>query len=156
MKNALSKRSIIRKTMQVGGSTLMSRVLGIIREVLMVRYLGAGAMADAFITAWKIPNSLRKIFAEGALSAAFTPTMVKLIKEDKKDAANGLMSLGFLFFEGIVLALCTIVIITAPTVVWLMAPGFSPEQVARTVPFLRILMPFIFFISISALLAGAL
>ncbi len=156
MKTALSKQSIIKKTIQVGGSTLGSRVLGIIREVLMVRFLGAGVVADAFITAWKIPNSLRKIFAEGALSAAFIPTLVKLVKDGKKEDANGLMTLAFLVFEGIVLALCALVIIKAPTVVWIMAPGFSPEQIVRTVPYLRILMPFIFFISSSALLAGAL
>lgn len=142
--------------MQVGGSTLGSRVLGIIREILMVRFLGAGAVADAFITAWKIPNSLRKIFAEGALSAAFIPTLVKLVKDGNREDANGLMSLAFIVFEGIVLALVALVILHAPTVVWFMAPGFSPEQIARTVPYLRILMPFIFFISSSALLAGAL
>ncbi len=156
MKTTLSKQSIIHKTIQVGGSTLGSRVLGIIREILMVRYLGAGAVADAFITAWKIPNSLRKIFAEGALSAAFIPTLVKLVKEGKRDDANGLISLGFLVFEGIVLILCIIVILTAPTVVWFMAPGFSQEEIAQAVPYLRILMPFIFFISSSSLLAGAL
>ncbi|MEX0849390.1 MAG: murein biosynthesis integral membrane protein MurJ [Candidatus Dependentiae bacterium] len=156
MKNALSKQSIIKKTIQVGGSTLGSRFLGIIREVLMVRYLGAGAGADAFITAWKIPNSLRKIFAEGALSAAFIPTLVKLVKDGKKEDANGLMSMAFLVFEGIVLALCALIIVKAPLVVWFMAPGFSSEQIASTVPYLRILMPFIFFISSSALLAGAL
>jgi len=152
----LHKRSIIKKTMQVGGSTLGSRVFGIIREVLMVRYLGSGAVADAFITAWKIPNSLRKIFAEGALSAAFIPTLVTLVKKGDREQASGLMTLGFLVFEGIVLALCAVVICCAPTVVWMMAPGFSAEQIARTVPYLQILMPFIFFISSSALLAGAL
>lgn len=130
--------------------------MGIIREVLMVRYLGAGAVADAFITAWKIPNSLRKIFAEGALSAAFIPTLVTLVKEGKRDDANGLISLGFIVFEGIVLALCILVMWYAPTVVWFMAPGFGPEEIARAVPYLRILMPFIFFISSSSLLAGAL
>ncbi len=152
----MDKKNIIQKTIQVGTSTLASRILGLVREVLMSRYLGVGIMADAFVAAYKIPNSLRKIFAEGALSAAFIPTLVKLVKEGKRDDANGLISLGFLVFEGIVLVLCILVILTAPTVVWLMAPGFSQEEIARAVPFLRILMPFIFFISSSSLLAGAL
>lgn len=156
MKTALTKRSIIMKTIQVGGSTLGSRFLGIIREVLMVRYLGAGAIADAFITAWKIPNSLRKIFAEGALSAAFIPTLVTLVKEGRREDANGLISIGFLVFEGIVLALCFLVMWEAQRVVWFMAPGFSEDQIRQTVPYLRIVMPFIFFISSSALLTGAL
>ncbi len=156
MKSSLTRQSIISKTMQVGISTLGSRVLGIIREILTVKYLGAGSAADAFITAWKIPNSLRKIFAEGALSAAFIPMLVKLVKEGKKDEANGLMSLGFIVFEGIVLLLCALVMIYAGQVIWLMAPGFSEDQIVKTVPYLRILMPFIFFISSGALLAGAL
>jgi putative peptidoglycan lipid II flippase len=156
MKSALTRRSIMSKTMQVGFSTLGSRFLGIIREVFTVRYLGVGSAADAFITAWKIPNSLRKIFAEGALSAAFIPMLVKLVKEGNREDANGLMSLGFIVFEGIVLLLCALVILKAESVVWLMAPGFSDEQVLVAMPYLRILMPFIFFISSSALLAGAL
>ncbi len=156
MKSALTRESIMSKTMQVGISTLGSRFLGIIREVLTVRYLGASSAADAFITAWKIPNSLRKIFAEGALSAAFIPMLVKLVKGGHRDDANGLMSLGFIVFEGIVLLLCVLVILKAESVVWLMAPGFSEEQVLVAMPYLQILMPFIFFVSSSALLAGAL
>ncbi len=73
MKSKLSKKSIIQKTIQVGSSTLVSRVLGLIREILQVRYLGANEISDAFATAFRIPNSLRKVFAEGALTAAFVP-----------------------------------------------------------------------------------
>ena len=72
----MHKRSIIKKTIQIGSSTLMSRFLGIIRELLMVRYLGANAVSDAFLVAYKIPNSIRKIFAEGAMSAAFFPLLL--------------------------------------------------------------------------------
>src|SRR5277367_5986131 len=105
----LTQKTILKKTVQVGGSTLISRFLGIIREVLMVRYLGASGLSDAFLTAYKIPNSLRKIFAEGALSAAFIPTVVSTIKNNNKDAIAGLMSLAFLFFEGTVLTLCALI-----------------------------------------------
>ena len=151
----LHKKSILKKTLEVGGSTLLSRFFGIIREVLLVRFLGAGALSDAFLTAYKIPNSLRKIFAEGALSAAFIPTLVGIVRKDRSQA-NSLMTLAFLFFEGIVLILCGVIMWYAQEVIATIAPGFSSEQVANTVPFLRILMPFIFFISSSALLAGAL
>lgn len=156
MSSALHKKSIIKKTLQVGGSTLLSRFFGILRELLMVRFLGVGIISDAFVTAYKIPNSLRKIFAEGALSAAFIPTLVKTSKEHGKKTVNSLMSLAFLVFEGLVLFLCSWVILHAEKVVSLIAPGFSAEQAAYAVPFLRILMPFLFFISSSALLAGAL
>lgn len=151
-----SKKTIIKKTMEVGGFTFLSRILGIIREVLMVRYLGASAMSDAFLTAYKIPNSLRKIFAEGALSAAFIPTMVNTMQSKGRAGVKGLMTLGFIFFEGLVIALCALVILKAELVIRFIAPGFSEVQVQQAVPILQIVMPFIFFVSSSALIAGAL
>jgi len=93
-----SQKRILKKTIEVGGSTLVSRFFGILREVIMVRYLGASGLSDAFLTAYKIPNSLRKIFAEGALSAAFIPTIVTTMQHDNKKGIAGLMSLAFLIF----------------------------------------------------------
>lgn len=152
----LSHKTILQKTIQVGSSTLLSRFFGIVREVLTVRYLGVSGLSDAFLTAYKIPNSLRKIFAEGALSAAFIPTVVSTIKHDDKNAVAGLMSLAFLIFEGIVLTLCAFIMNYAEYVIRFIAPGFSEEQIVNAIPMLHILMPFIFFISSSALLGGAL
>lgn len=152
----LSQKTIIKKTIQVGGSTLVSRFFGILREVLMVRYLGASGLSDAFLTAYKIPNSLRKIFAEGALSAAFIPTIVSTIKDHNKKSIAGLMSLSFLIFEGIVIILCMVIMKYAQQIIGFIAPGFSQEQIIAAIPMLHILMPFIFFISSSALLGGAL
>ncbi len=151
-----TRKSIMQKTMQVGGSTLISRCLGIVREILQVRYMGASALSDAFITAWKVPNSLRKIFAEGALSAVFVPSIVQTIRKEGRQAINGLMSLGFVVFEGMVLLLCIIVMTYSDAFVALIAPGFSIEQIRAAAQFLRILMPFIFLISTSALLAAPL
>ncbi len=151
-----SKKKIMQKTFQVGGFTLLSRFLGIIREVLMTRYLGVSALSDAFITAYKIPNSLRKIFAEGALSAAFIPTIVQTVQTEGRKAITSLMTLGFLVFEGLVLILCALIMWNAQSVIQAIAPGFSMEQSAAAVPYLQILMPFIFFLSSSALLTGAL
>lgn len=151
-----SHKKILTKTIQVGASTLLSRLFGIAREVLMIRYLGASGLSDAFLTAYKIPNSLRKIFAEGALSAAFIPTVTSTIKQKNKHSIAGLMTLGFLFFEGTVLVLCALIMSNAATILQLIAPGFSPEQIAQAIPMVHILMPLIFFISSSALLAGAL
>lgn len=152
----LTKKSIIKKTITVGSSTLLSRVFGIIREMLMIRYLGSSALSDAFLTAFKIPNSLRKIFAEGALSAAYIPTIVQAMRIEGKRAVNALTALGFLIFEGIVLFLCALVMWQSERVIWLIAPGFSVEQVHTAAPYLQIMMLFIFFLSSSALLAGAL
>ncbi len=153
---SLHKKNILKKTMQVGSSTLMSRFLGLAREILLMRFLGVGVIADAFTTAFLIPNSLRKIFAEGALTAAFVPTFIALFHKGGKEKANQLMGLAFLLFEGIVLLLCILVTWQPEATIHMIAPGFSPEQVIATIPCLRILMPFIFFISSSSLLAGAL
>ncbi len=152
----LSKKSILKKTFQVGSLTLFSRILGIIRETLQVRYFGVGAISDAFITAFKMPNFFRHIFAEGALSASFVPAIVGSVKQGKQEESNGLMTLSFLFFEGIILFIYALVLFNTEFIVKIMAPGFSHEQIIYTIPFLRILFPFLLFVSSSALLAGAL
>lgn len=182
-----TKNSIIKKTIEVGSSTMLSRILGMAREVLMANYLGAGILADAFVTAYKIPNSLRKVFAEGALSASFVPTFVTLAKKDGKDAVNSLMSLALILFEGVLFIVCLLVIWKADFVIKCIVPGWfdtyshhyeitsiagidhalssifnffswqqPAAQVAYAVLYLRILMGFILFLSISSLLAGAL
>ena len=148
--------TILKKIIQVGASTLTSRLFGIIREMLFVRYLGASSLSDAFVTAYKIPNSLRKAFAEGALSAAFIPTATAMTRNNNTQAIAGLMSLTFIIFEGIILILCIGVITFAQPLLTLVAPGFTSEQISAATSMLRILMPFILCISSSSLLGGAL
>ena len=152
----LSKKSIRTKSLQVAFLILISRVLGITREFLSAKFFGIGALSDAFIVAFRIPNFFRHIFAEGALSASFVPVIVKTVKEDKRAEANGLMSLAFLFFEGLLLLIYALVLWKTEFVVRLLAPGFSAEQLGYAIPFLRILFGFILFVSSSALLAGSL
>ena len=151
-----TRRSLMQKTKEVGFFTLLSRCFGIVREVLIIRFIGANALADAFFTAWKVPNSMRKIFAEGALSAVFVPAIVQKVRADGRSSINGLMSIGFVVFEGIVLAFCALTMIYAQPFIALIAPGFSELQIIACAVYLRILMPFIFLISTSALLAGPL
>lgn len=151
-----SKKTIIKKTLFISGFTWISRCLGIARDILMIRYLGYGVASDAFITAYKIPNSLRKIFAEGALSAVFIPVIVRSIKTTGKKGIDNLMTFGFVVFEGALLLICAWCMVYAQLVISWIAPGFSTEQVQSTIPCLQIVMPFIFFISSSALLAGVL
>jgi putative peptidoglycan lipid II flippase len=151
----MHKKSIIKKTIQIGSSTLMSRFLGIIRELLMVRYLGANILSDAFVVAYQIPNLMRKIFAEGAMSAAFLPPFIATLRQDKQ-AAFRLMSLAFVLFEGSLLILCALGMIFTAPIVAIFAPGWPSEKIEIAVSLARILMPFIFFISSSALLGGAL
>lgn len=149
-------KTILRKTIQVGTSTLLSRVLGIIREMLQVRYLGLGMDSDAFITAFKIPNSLRKIFAEGALSAAFIPTIIHMVKYESTERASKLMSASFLMFEGMLALVCLGIFAFPHEVLHAVASGFSDTVIDAAVPYVRILISMILFISTSSLLAGAL
>ncbi|MBM3892998.1 murein biosynthesis integral membrane protein MurJ [Candidatus Dependentiae bacterium] len=156
MSQQLSKRSIVRKTIQVAILTFFSRILGVVREFLMVRYFGVGAVSDAFIAAFRIPNFFRHVFAEGALSASFVPVIVKTVKENNKHEASGLMTVSFLFFEGIILLMYAFVLFKADWVIGLVAPGFSAEQIGYAIPFVQILFSFLLFISSCALLGGAL
>ena len=122
----ITKKSILKKTAEVGSATLFSRIIGLIRTMLMSRYLGVGIESDAFWVAYKIPNFLRKIFAEGALSAAFVPSMVNLVEKDKKkDSSSRLMSLAFIFFESLLALICIIMISQARQVLLFIAPGFK-------------------------------
>lgn len=156
MNQLLDKKSIIKKTVQVGGTTLLSRAFGLLREVLRARYLGTGLIADAFLMAFMLPNSLRKVFAEGALTAAFVPTIVSIVKQDDRYEANALMSTAFIFFEGLLALICLLMFFKAQAIVHLIAPGFDLEKVLLTAKLLKILCTFIIFVSSSALLAGAL
>lgn len=152
----LNKRSILKYTAQVGSLTFLSRVLGIIRDTLLVRFFGVGAMCDAFLTAFSIPNMFRHIFAEGALSASFVPAFVKSVKNNEKEESAGLMTLSFIFFEGTILLLYALVLFKTDFILKLIAPGFSAEQNAYAIPFLRMLFPILLLISSSSLLGGAL
>lgn len=156
MNQMLDNKSIIKKTVEVGGTTLLSRAFGLLREILRARYLGTNAMADAFFVAFMIPNSLRKIFAEGALTAAFVPTIVSIVKTDDLKEANALMTTTFIVFEGMLAVICLLMFFNAEWVVHLVASGFSPEKIILTAKLFKILCTFILFVSSSALLAGAL
>lgn len=152
----LTRKSIVKKTAQFGGVTFLSRILGIIREMLFARILGIGAVSDAFLTALKIPSFFRRIFAEGSLSAAFVPVFVRRIRKKEFKLANSLMSTTFIFLEGMVFLLVVFVTIFPRSIFYLAAPGFNNEQLEYAIPFLRILFPILFFYSSSALFAGAL
>ena len=80
---------LIRSTAIIGGFTLISRILGLVRDVLIARFLGAGVVSDAFFTAFKLPNVFRRMFAEGAFNAAFVPLYARRIEEDGEDSADG-------------------------------------------------------------------
>lgn len=156
MNKQLDKKSILKKTAQFGGVTFLSRMLGIAREFLQVRFLGVGAISDAFIMAFKVPHFLRRIFAEGALSASFVPVFVRKTKDGELKNGNGLMTISFLFFEGVVFLFCLLVVLYPQVLLKIIAPGFTAEQISYGIIYVRVLFPIILFFSSSALFAGAL
>ncbi len=154
MSTKLHKKSILKHTAFVSLASLMSKFLGVIRDVIQVRYMGVGALSDAFNIAFKIPQVLRKIFAEGALSAAFIPTIVK---QDQEQGSRLVTAL-FLLFGTLILVLCFLVSYFPETVIDLCAPGFRSKklELQTAISLIRILIYFVFFVFSSALFAGAL
>lgn len=155
--------SLIRAATTVGGMTLISRVVGMVREILMARYLGAGFAADAFLVAFRLPNLFRSLFAEGAFSAAFVPLVSQQLGHDGEREGRiravrlTEQALAVLFP---VLLLFTLVIMAAATpVVWAMTGGFedrSVEKLELTVLLARLAFPYLMLISLASLLGGLL
>lgn len=142
----------------VGSFTLASRILGIIRDVLVARVFGAGMATDAFFVAFKLPNMLRRLFAEGAFSQAFVPILGEYKNrrghEETKLLVDHVSSL-----LAVILFIVTLIgIIAAPILIYVSAPGFSatPAKFDLTVQLLRISFPYIFFISLVAMASGIL
>ena len=152
------KKAMTRAAGIVGVWTTLSRVLGFVRDIIIAQFMGAGPAADAFFVAFRIPNLLRRLFAEGALSAAFIPTYVETLQKNGPVKAQRLARIS-LTFAAIVLAVVTIAgIVLSPWIVRLIAPGFfqDPAKFSLTVSLNRIMFPYIFFISLVALVSGVL
>ncbi|CAH1208341.1 lipid II flippase MurJ [Candidatus Nitrotoga sp. BS] len=142
----------------ISSFTLASRILGIIRDILIARVFGAGMATDAFFVAFKLPNLLRRLFAEGAFSQAFVPILGeyknRLGHEETKLLVDHVTTL-----LAIILFIVTLIgIIAAPILIYISAPGFAatPEKFDLTVQLLRISSPYIFFISLVAMASGIL
>jgi putative peptidoglycan lipid II flippase len=147
-----------KAAISIGIAVLVSRILGLVREMVMSRYFGAGLATDAFNVAHRIPNLLRDLFAEGVLSAAFVPTFVRSLalhgKEQAWLLANRVISALLLILGAITLAF----FFGARGFVYLLASGFfsNPEKLQLTVAMTRILSPFLLFISLASVLMGLL
>ncbi len=150
--------SYVRSARTVSLAVLGSRVLGLVREQVLAGLFGASREFDAFITAFRIPNLLRDLFAEGALSAAFITTFSQKFEQEGKKAAWRLANL-VLNALLVVLSLVTIAgIVCAPWIVRLIAPGFAeiPGKLELTTLLTRIMFPFLLLIAVAALVMGML
>lgn len=149
-------RSVARSAGIVSIAVMFSRVLGLVRETIFARFFGAGYLYDAFVVAFKIPNILRDLFAEGALSAAFVKVFTDYqIKKTEREAWE-LASLVFNVLAVVMSVVTVIGILIAPWVVPLLARGFPPEKAALAVTLAQIMFPFILLVALAALAMGVL
>lgn len=140
----------------IGLAVMCSRVLGLIREQLCAALFGGGGAMDAFTAAFRIPNLLRDLFAEGALSTAFVTTFSKTAARSN-DAAAWALANKIATMAAVVLgALCVLGIVFSPQLVATLAPGFNPAKAALTVTLTRVMFPFILLVSLAALVMGML
>ncbi|MGA9853181.1 MAG: murein biosynthesis integral membrane protein MurJ [Gammaproteobacteria bacterium] len=151
-------RALFKATSLVGGMTLISRVLGFARDMVLARYFGAGMVMDAFFVAFKIPNFMRRTFGEGAFSLAFVPVISEYKTTRQHDEVKELADrvAGSL---GLILIVVTVIgVIAAPVLVWIFAPGFSihESKYDLTVAMVRITFPYLLFISLTAFAGGIL
>jgi putative peptidoglycan lipid II flippase len=152
------KQRIARATGIMALATGLSRVAGLVRDMVVAAVFGAGFAADAFFVAFTIPNLLRRFFAEGSLTAAFVPTFAEVHQRDGFDSSREVLRICWTLLL-LVLAGVTIVgVLASPWVVQLIGFGFSdvPGKLELTNLLNRIMFPYIFFVSLVALLAGAL
>jgi len=150
--------NLLRILATVSSLTMVSRVLGYVRDFFIARVFGAGMLTDAFFVAFKIPNLLRRLFAEGAFSQAFVPILGEYKNRTSPEETKSLIdSITTVLFLALVLA-AALGMALAPLIVYLTAPGFAaePEKFSLTVGLLRITFPYIVFISLVALSAGIL
>lgn len=133
-----------------------SRILGLTRDLILARLFGAGMGMDAFYAAFRVPNLLRDLFAEGALSTAFVTTFSKRIAGEG-DASAWRLANKMATLTTVVLSACTILgIVFAPQLIGLLAGGFGPEKAALTIQLTRVMFPFILMVSLAALVMGML
>ncbi|MEO0380255.1 MAG: murein biosynthesis integral membrane protein MurJ [Pseudomonadota bacterium] len=138
----------------VGFWTLASRVLGFVREVMLLSLIGPGPLMDAFVAAFRLPNMFRRFFAEGAFNAAFVPMFAGKVEAGEDAATFGRDALNGLAL--VTLLLTALAMIFMPALVWATAGGFDAERFDLTVGFGRVVFPYIFFMSLSALFSGVL
>jgi putative peptidoglycan lipid II flippase len=151
-------RSILKSTSVVGVTTLISRITGLLRDMVYSQAFGAGALMDAFLVAFKIPNFLRRLFAEGSFSQAFVPVVSEYKVQRTQDEVRELVD-GVAGTLGVVLFVVTILgVIAAPLIILGFAPGFTQTQgkYELAVDMLRWTFPYLFFISLTALFSGVL
>ena len=147
-----------KSTSIVGAFTLLSRVTGLLRDMVYSRMFGAGVLMDAFLVAFKIPNFMRRLFAEGAFSQAFVPVVSEYKVQRPHDEVRELVDGAAGTLAGFLAVVTVVGVVAAPLLVLIFAPGFRVDEgkFDLTVEMLRWTFPYLLFISLAALVAGVL
>ncbi len=156
--SARKSGGLLASTLVVASMTLLSRVLGLVRDVVVAGLLGASAGADAFFVALKIPNLMRRLFAEGAFNQAFVPVLSEYRNHGNLAATKLLIDRVAGTLGGVLMLVTLVGVLASPLVVWVFAPGFGDDPVKRalTVEMLRLTFPYLFFVSLTAFAGGIL
>ncbi|MEY4092641.1 MAG: hypothetical protein RLZZ496_1823 [Pseudomonadota bacterium] len=149
---------MIRHFASVSGFTLLSRLSGFVRDVLLASIMGSGLIADAYFVAQRLPNHFRAIFGEGAFNSAFVPAYARELEERGEEAARRLAGSILFALTFILVVLSAVAMWQMPFVIDLLAPGFSdePEKYALAVTLTRITFPYLLFVSLVTLISGTL
>lgn len=149
--------NLLRSLVTVSGMTMISRILGFVRDVVIARAFGAGLYTDAFFVAFRLPNLLRRVFAEGAFSQAFVPILAEYRTQRGAGETRQLVNHVAALLALALFCVTLIGVLTAPLIIYVTAPGFAnvPEKFDVTVALLRVTFPYILFISLASL-AGAI
>lgn len=142
----------------VGGLTLLSRIFGFVRDILIAASLGTGWVADAFVVAFRFPNLFRRLFGEGAFNSAFVPIFAKKFEGEGKEAARTFAEEAMAGLLFVLLILTIVAELAMPLLMYALAPGFDsePEKFDLAVLLTRITMPYLLCMSLVALMSGAL
>lgn len=149
-------RSILKQSSKIGFLALVSRIIAFVREWLLIQFLSVGDTSDVFFTAFRIPNTMRKIFAEGALSSILVPAFVSAEHKEPGRGLQRLTTLSFIVIEAVILLFCITISYNAVWIISKIAPGFSDQKITASANYLQILISFILFISSGVIFASAL
>lgn len=147
---------MLSRILTVGGLTLLSRVTGFARDIVLAAILGAGPLADAFFVALRLPNHFRAIFAEGAFNSAFVPAYARVRGQVGPESANLFADRIFTMLFAVELVLLALALVFTPTVVGVLAPGLDPQRFALATVLTRITFPYLLLVSLVTLYGGIL
>ena len=142
--------TLFRAIATIGGFTLISRILGFARDILVAAILGTGLVAYAFFVAFKLPNFFRRLFAEGAFNAGFVPMFSGILEREGKNAAQAFAEQALAVLLATVFVFVTVLQVAMPLAMYGLAPGFidEPDKFDITVTLTRVTFPYLLFISL--------